>query len=364
MTVGELVATLETIAPTHAAEPWDNVGLLVGDRAAGVSHALLTIDYTPAVAAEAKQLGVDFVIAYHPPIFKPISAITSNSSALVFDAIRRGMAIYSPHTALDVAPGGTNDVLADLLVMQNRRPLRASEPKQTHFKLVTFVPRDKADALAEALFAAGAGDIGDYSKCSFRLNGTGTFFGSESTNPVVGTKGNLERVDETRIEVVVPMRQIPDVVAALKSHHPYEEPAFDVYPLSTISPGGIGRIGDIPDGATAEMLINLLKRELQIEKVLVAGELDRVVRRAAVCAGSCGQLLDEAIRNKVDFYLTGEMRHHDALRGANAGVTVVCTLHSNSERVTLTRLAERLRTQSPAVRFSVSQVDRDPLAIV
>lgn len=365
MRVSDLVNRLESIAPPSLAEPWDNVGLVVGDPQATVSRVLLAIDYTPEVAAEAADAAAQFVVAYHPPIFKPLSRLTPRGpSELVFDAVRRGIAIYSPHTALDAAEGGTNDVLADMLAMQGRRPLRPAASATTAMKLVAFVPPDKVDAVAEAVCQAGAGVIGDYTRCTFRAAGTGTFLGAAGTTPAVGVAGRLESVDEVRLETVMPAARVGAVIAALRASHPYEEPAFDLYPLAAApSPHGLGRVGGVPEGATVEMLVQRLKRELETDRLLVAGDVARVVRRAAVCAGSCGDLLDAAIAEGVDLYVTGEMRHHDALRAVRAGVAVVCALHSVSERPTLKRLAQRLAATSSGVTVAVSRADRDPFAI-
>src|SRR5450432_3249939 len=182
--LSEIISALEEIAPTRHAETWDNVGLLVGDPSQNISKAMLTIDYTPAVAQEVRTKKCDFVVAYHPPIFAGLKRITSDN--LIFDAIKNGVAIYSPHTALDAAPGGTNDVLCDILGMTERQPLRIAETKATQYKLVTFVPEKDLEKVSRALFDAGAGRIGNYSSCSFLINGTGTFFGEEGTDPAVG----------------------------------------------------------------------------------------------------------------------------------------------------------------------------------
>ncbi|MGH7177745.1 MAG: Nif3-like dinuclear metal center hexameric protein, partial [Tepidisphaeraceae bacterium] len=189
-------------------------------------------------------------------------------------------------------------------------------------------------------------------------------FGGSGTNPAVGRSGTLERVDEVRLETVVPIDRAGEVVEVLRASHPYEEPAFDLNMIAALPAGiGLGRIGTVPGDASADMLINRIKRELGIEHVLVAGDAKRMVRTAAVCAGACGDLVNDAIAQRVDLYLTGEMRHHDALRAAAAGMTVVCTLHSNSERIALRRLRDRLEQRLPAVKWAVSQQDRDPFSV-
>jgi dinuclear metal center YbgI/SA1388 family protein len=363
--LARLVEVLEAIAPTRLAEPWDNVGLLVGDPQQDVTRAMLTVDYTPEVAREAAGQGCDAVVAYHPPLFDAVKRVTATGgTALVFDAVRRGVALYSPHTALDVAEGGTNDVLADALDLRDRQPLRVAPPKATHYKLVTFVPAEHVDAVSRALFDAGAGRIGDYSSCSFRIAGTGTFFGEAGATPAVGAAGRLERVDEVRLETVLPIASLDAVVRALRRTHPYDEPAFDLNQLAAPPEAvGLGRIGSLATATPADALAARIKRALAIDHVLVAGDPDRPVRRAAVCAGAGGDLLDAAVAEGADLYLTGELRHHDALRAAAAGMTVVCTLHSNSERAALRRLAARLAGMLPELPVSVSTADRDPFAM-
>ncbi|MCS7032537.1 MAG: Nif3-like dinuclear metal center hexameric protein, partial [Phycisphaerae bacterium] len=288
------------------------------------------------------------------------------ATGLIHDAIRRGIAIYSPHTALDVAEGGTNDVLADALSLTDRRPLKVRPARPTQYKLVTFVPVDAVAQVSRALFEAGAGVIGNYSHCSFRTRGSGTFFGHGGTSPTVGQAGRLEEVEEVRLETVVPIDRAEPVVAALRASHPYEEVAFDLQVLAgDPRPVGIGRIGRLPGDATADMLANLLRRALEIERLLVAGEATRLVKRVAVCAGACGgELLDEAIAQQADLYVTGEMRHHDALRAIRENVTVFCTLHSNSERAALRSLAGRLNEALPGLQILRSRQDHDPFSIL
>jgi dinuclear metal center YbgI/SA1388 family protein len=274
------------------------------------------------------------------------------------------VAIYSPHTALDVADGGTNDVLCDLLGLVERSPLKIVETKSSQLKLVTFVPESAVDAVSAALFAAGAGHIGNYSQCSFRSSGTGTFFGEAGSNPAVGESGKLEHAEEIRIETVVPANRIAQIVAALRAAHPYEEPAFDLLQLAAPpEPRGMGRIGTLPASVECAALFERLKKDLEIPSLLVAGPAAGPIKRVAVCAGACGDLLDSAIAQKADLYITGEMRHHDALKAAAAGLTVVCTLHSNSERITLKRLKDRLEQSLPGLRLHLSAADRDPFVI-
>jgi dinuclear metal center YbgI/SA1388 family protein len=361
MKLSEVVAVLEQISPTAYAESWDNVGLLVGDPAQDVEGVLLAIDANLAVIEEAARQNCNLLLAYHPPIFKGLQRFVAGMPA--FEAARRGIAIWSPHTALDVAEGGTNDVLADALGMSERVALRAFAPKDAQYKLITFLPEDAVDRVSGALFAAGAGRIGQYSSCSFRTSGTGTFFGEAGTSPVVGEAGRLELAPEVRLETVVPIARVSEVVAAMRLVHPYEEPAFDLVRLAVAPEGrGIGRLGTVE--GDRRTLIERLRQEIGAEAALVAGPLDGAAHRAAVCAGAGGELLADALAAKVDLFVTGELRHHDALRAVERGMTVVALRHSVSERCTLPHLARRLEGALADVRIVQSVVDRDPFVFV
>lgn len=366
MKVDDLCRAMDRLAPTRFAASWDNVGLLVGDREAPLSRVLVTIDLSPAVWDEAKALGVEAIVAYHPPIFEAKKRFVAGDPA--FEAARRGVAIYSPHTALDAAQGGTNDVLADALGMTDRAPLDPFADKDAEYKLVVFVPEDAVERVAAAIADAGAGTIGDYTHCTFRSAGVGTFLGGAEARPVVGERGRLEHAPEVRLEAVCPIARAPRVVDALLAAHPYETPAYD---LVRIAPArrkgayvpGYGRVGDVHP-ASVGALVERLKAELSLDRVLVAGPKEGTVERAAVGAGACGSLLPAAIRAGATFFVLGEMRHHDALAAAAAGVTVVATLHSNSERKALVPLAARLRDALPGVVVTESFADRDPFAFV
>jgi len=358
--VSDLASAMEGIAPSCWAAAWDNVGLLVGDPGAPLARVLLTIDCTREVLAEACRGGEGgAVVSYHPVLFDAQRRFVAGSVA--FEAARAGVAVYCPHTALDVAPGGTNDVLADAVGMRDRRPLRAVDTPEAACKLVTFVPEGHLDAVSRAVFDAGAGRIGQYTSCSFRSTGTGTFFGEAGTNPAVGQAGRLELAPEVRLEIVTPLARAEAVVKALRAAHPYEEPAFDLVRLAAPPSGlGFGRVGAV-DAAPARVHVERIKRSLAVDHALVGGPLDREVTRAAACAGSGGDLLDDAIAAGAHLVLTGELRHHDALRAVAHGLVVVCVRHSTSERGALVPLARRLSELLPGVTVATSPLDNDPL---
>ena len=367
-TVKDFCIALDSIAPTGLAQDWDNVGLLVGDPAAPIRRILACIDLTPAVVEESIRKRIDLILAYHPPIFKPISTLRADSSdtdAVVFRCIQHGMAIYATHTALDAAEDGTNDVIAALCGIHETQPLEhVDEPGIHEMKLVTFVPADRVDPIAEALFAAGAGRIGDYDQCSFRSLGQGTFFGGESTKPSVGRRGLLERVDEVRLETVVPATILPAVVNALMTAHPYDEPAFDLYPLKPRPVRGIGRVGKLPRPLSLSALAGKLKKKMDAGGVQIVGAPRRAVDRAIIVVGAAGSLpFRNPLRSK-DVIVTGEIRHHDALTIERRGCSAIALGHWTSERPVLAPLTQRIKALLPGINIHVSRSDREPFRVV
>ncbi len=375
LTVGDVCTAMEAIAPLRLAQEWDNVGLLVGDRAAACRRVLLCIDTTPAVLAEAARLRCEMIVSYHPLIFRAVKHLRADSpdtDATAFEAIRRGIAVYSPHTALDAADGGTNDVLAGLCGLGDAGPFEFVAGGACGRKVVVFVPAEALDRVAGAMFAAGAGRIGEYEQCSYRLRGEGTFFGTDATNPAVGRKGRLERVEEIRLEMVAPPDRVPEVVAAIRASHPYETPAYDIYPLDAPPVRGIGRVGSLPPGTTLGALARLLKRRIGIALrqngvrnllprngpqrasrrrfltpfPLLVGDPKTRLRRAAICVGAAGRLpLDHRRSADADVIITGEIRHHDALTFLRMGRCAIALGHWESERPMLPVLANRLSQQ-------------------
>lgn len=362
--LANLLPILDSVAPLRFAESWDNVGLLVGDPRSSVERALVTVDLTPEVLEEARAQGAQLIVAYHPPLFAAVKRVPHD--AVWAEAVRHGIALYSTHTALDVARGGTNDLLADLCGMHDvgRAPLRPWKGDDAGVKLVTFVPREHLARLSEALFEAGAGVIGHYTRCSFRSEGTGTFLGGEGTEPAVGSRGVFEEASEIRLETLVPRARVSDVVSALRDAHPYEEPAFDLVELGKVPSNlGLGRVGAI-DPLERMDLVHKVKSALRLSHVLMAGPATGLVRRLAVAAGSGGELVVDALRARADVLVTGELRHHDALEAARRGLTVIAALHSNSERAAIRVMAARLAHLFEGVEVRMSAVDADPFTIV
>jgi dinuclear metal center YbgI/SA1388 family protein len=362
-TIADFTAYLERFAPSGTAADWDNVGLLLGDPAASVNRVMTCLTLTPDVAAEAVREGANLIVSHHPVLFrgvKKLTAITPDGQA-VLPLLRAGIAVYSPHTAFDNCVGGINDGLCQRLGLQKVVPLRPRAKNQC--KLVVFVPDTDLQKVSDAVFAAGAGVIGQYNECSFRLAGTGTFYGTDSTNPVVGQKGRREEVSEWRLEVVVPENQVAGVVSAMRKAHSYEEPAFDVYPLKPGTDGGEGRFGELPQPVSLGELAKRAKQTLNAVAVQLVGDPSRMVRTVALACGAAGEYLGDAIKRKADVFLTGEVRFHDALTARGANIALILPGHYATERPAVEDLAVRLASDFAGIAAWASRDERDPLGI-
>lgn len=377
MKVQDLADVMQQIAPLEYAESWDKVGLLVGERSRVIrGPVLLTIDLTESVLAEAVAMRAGAVIAYHPPIFEPLSRITDATprQRIILHAIEAGLAVYSPHTALDAVPGGITDWLCEGLsggsegkIAGDCRALTPHAEGGKQVKIVTFVPPHEVDRLRDALAAAGAGLVGAYSLCSFASNGVGTFLGGPDTKPTLGRAGQFERVNETRLEMVCTRKALPLAVELLRQFHPYEEPAMDVYELAAkpVRNAGAGRRLVLDKPGTVAELAQRLKVFLKRDRIryALAGE-DRLVTRIGVVPGSGASLSKLAHQEACEVFVTGEMKHHEVMGALHAGVSVILGNHTSTERGYLPRLAARLQSLAPTIECVVSKVDCDPLTTV
>lgn len=364
-TIADWVQYLGDFAPLQTAASWDNVGLLLGERHRPCNRVLTCLTITPEVVAEAVAESTAMIVSHHPLFFKGIKNLSDNTAEgrLLLPLLRAGIAVYSPHTAFDNCVGGINDGLAHRFGLQNIRPLRpADSPAQC--KLVAFVPEADLARVSEAIFAAGGGVIGGYEQCSFRTPGTGTFFGTAGTNPVVGERGRREEVAEVRLEIVVPESKISAAIAALRSAHSYEEPAFDVYPLKPMRRGGSGRVGELATAMILSEFAALVKRSCAATFTQFVGDAAKPVRIVALACGAAGEYLADAIRAKADVFVTGEARFHDLLTAEATGIGLVLPGHYASERPAVEDLAARLQVAFPEAVVWASRAERDPLTTV
>lgn len=372
--LADVVALLTRIAPLDLAEDWDNVGLLVEPSHAAtrtITRAFLCIDLSESVLDEAVEHGAQLVIAYHPPLFRGLKRLRASSTEerVAVRALEAGLAVYSPHTALDAATDGVNDWLARAFGPGKTKPL-VPHTAASELKLVVFVPRSHVAELRSALARElGVGTIGNYSECSYELDGKGTFFGNEASNPRLGTRGQLEVVDEVRLELRCSAQQAQRVARVIAAYHPYEEPAWDVYPLAPTpeSNVGAGRWLELETPLSLGEAVVRLKAHLGVSTLRVATAglhaAGSPIRRIALCAGAGGSLLEKV--SGADLFVTGELRHHDVLAKLRAGSSVIVSEHTHTERGFLPELAQRLAVLAGGqLEVLVSARDADPLRTV
>ena len=313
-TLDDVIDALETAYDPRGAESWDAVGLVCGDPTADVSRVHLAVDPVAAVVDEAIAAGAQLLVTHHPLFLGGTTSVaaTNAKGRVIHRLISTGCALYVAHTNADVADPGVSDALAETVGLRDLRPLQPLEG-QAQDKLVTFVPPADVDRVLDVLAAAGAGVIGDYDRCAFATPGTGTFRPGDAANPTIGTRGEIERVEEMRLEIVVPRARRTSVIRALVAAHPYEEPAWDLVPLAAPpSTHGLGRVGELAESTTLAEFTAAVARALPVTAwgVRAAGDPRRPVRTVAVCGGSGGSLAGTAARAGADVLLTADLKHH------------------------------------------------------
>ncbi len=362
----DVVALLHEWYPPHTAESWDAVGLVAGDPGQQVKKVLLAVDPAPEVAAEAAEFGADLLVVHHPLFLTPVHGVaaTTPKGRTLHTLTQAGCALLTAHTNADQAVGGVSEALATALGLTDQRPITPAGGDPVD-KLTVYVPPDAAAVVRAALAEAGAGVVGDYDLASFSSTGTGRFRPLAGASPAVGSVGEVETVEEVRVEVVLPRGRRSDVVRAMQAAHPYEEPAYQVVEVADAGtgPAGTGRIGTVPRqtlGRFADAVAEALPET--VHGVRVAGDPDRPVRRVAVCGGAGDFLLDTVRRTDADVYVTSDLRHHRAAEFVEQqGPALVDVAHWAAEWTWLPVLAERLTAALGAdVTTRVSKVVTDP----
>jgi dinuclear metal center YbgI/SA1388 family protein len=361
MTIRQITQTLESFAPLAYQESYDNAGLLTGSAQWECKGVICTLDATIEVLQEAKQAGVNLVVAHHPILFKGITKITGKNyveEALIY-AIKNDIAIYAIHTNLDNVWGGVNTVIAQKIGLTQCKILQPKTSILT--KLVTFVPTAQLSAVQEALFAAGAGNIGEYSETSFSAGGIGTFRGSENSTPTIGTPGVREQVEETRIEVILPSYLEQKIVEALKLAHPYEEVAYDLIPLNNHNQQvGSGMIGQLPSPMEEKAFLTHLSTQFDLKLVKHTPFLGKTVQKIALCGGAGSFLIKDAIAAGADVFVSADIKYHEFF-DANNQLVVADIGHWESEQYTIDLLFSLITSKFPNFAVLKTAVQTNPV---
>ncbi|EUJ51570.1 Nif3-like dinuclear metal center hexameric protein [Paenilisteria rocourtiae] len=309
----EYVAVLEGIAPKKYAMEGDPIGLQIGDLARKVRKIMFTLDVLENVVDEAIEKGVDMIIAHHPLLFRPLKKIdfATSQGRIVKKIIKHDIIVYAAHTNLDIADGGVNDVISELLGLMDTEIIVPTYTEK-YGKIAVYTPDFAEESIRLALVNNGAGQFSDrYSECSFSVEGTGHFLPNVEANPTIGKPGDLETVREIRIEAIFPRSKMDQIVKAVKLAHPYEVPAIDVYPIENVATEmGLGRIGNLPKTVDLAAFIGFVKEKLSIENVRVIGDSDRPVRKVGIIGGDGNKFIHDVKRAGADVYITGDIYYH------------------------------------------------------
>lgn len=362
MLVKDIMTALEEFAPLAYQESYDNCGLQVGNRDAEVKGILLSLDVTEAVLEEAVERGCNMVVAHHPLIFSGLKSISGRSyvERIIYKAIKQDIAVYAIHTNLDNMRAGVNAKIAERLGLEHTAILAMQ--MNTLRKLYTFAPVEAADRVREALFAAGAGDIGKYRECSFNTSGTGTFRPDADADPVIGQAGGpREAVQEVKIEVLVQKHREARVLKALFDHHPYEEVAYEFIALQNANQEiGAGMIGSLPQPVSESEFLTLLKREMRTGCIRHTELRGGPVRRVAVCGGSGSFLLKEAIAAGADVFVTADYKYHQFF-DADGKIVIADIGHYESEQFTAELIGDILKKKFPNFAILLSNTSTNPV---
>lgn len=364
-----IIQYVEQLAPKHLAMEGDKIGLHVGTLQKQVKKVMVALDVLDHVVDEAIAEGVDLIVAHHAVIFRPLKHLRTDLPAgrLYEKLIKHDIAVYTAHTNLDTAEGGMNDWLAEAIGLTDVEPLdeHVQDPLK---KLVVYVPVSHAEAVLTAISQAGAGWIGNYSHCTFQTRGIGTFMAQAGTNPYIGKVGELERVEEIRLETILPQSRQNAVISAMKKAHPYEEAAYDIYPLDL--PGkklGIGRIGKLPGPMTLRELALLVKERFDLKGLRVIGELDDKVKKVAVVGGDGNSFVGKAGFRGADVLITGDIYYHTAHDAQAEGLHIIDAGH-NIEKIMKEKLAEYLAAKCKEAGYATeviaSRVHTDPFCFL
>lgn len=340
VTMKEIVAAIESKAPLQLQESWDNCGLQLGHMASEVRRVLTALDVTPDVVVEAIEKKADCILSHHPMIFKGFKSIDLGTiqGKMIGDLLKHGINVYSAHTNLDIAKDGLNDEVAHRLGLTQIRGL-VETSRDAAYKVAVYVPITHSEQVRQAMGDAGAGHIGDYSHCSFSVAGEGRFLPLEGTNPFIGHAGTIETVQEERVETVVPYKLLGQVLGVMKEAHPYEEIAYDIVALENVYDAHyIGRIGKLPKPLTIEEFKEVLQSVFPHSALRWGGAKKSAIQRVGLCTGSGAEFIKVAAKQKVDVYITGDVKYHDMQLAKELGITVVDAGHYGTEYMSQTVL--------------------------
>jgi dinuclear metal center YbgI/SA1388 family protein len=370
VTVGDIVRIIETIADPYLAEEWDNCGLQVGHKDHPVKKIVTALDPLPSVVDYACSVKADLLVTHHPLIFRAIKSLDSSKypGNVITKAVKNSLSIYAAHTSLDSAKGGLNDVFAERMGLKKTRVLgrMAGEP---FVKLVIFTPLDHRERILTSLSETTAGIIGDYTCCSFSSSGQGRFKPGDISEPYSGIPGEIDTIDEFRIESLVKKNDVANVVQHVRKVHPYEVMAYDVYPLTgTEHSEGLGRIGEFDHPVGLDDFVRQIKERFGVDRIRIAGRRDIMIGCVALCTGSGSSMIKDFLNSSADVFVSGDLSYHDARHVEDAGKTLVDVGHFASEIIMADAIGDKIdkacKERGIPMLVDVCRLEKDPFEFI
>lgn len=365
MKLKTLIKKIESKYPLNLAYDWDNVGLLVGDFDLEINKVMVSLEANENVIQEAIKNNVDLIVTHHPFIFKKINKINTGDlkGRLIHKLIKNDVALYSMHTNFDIAFDGLNDYFMEVMGFENVKILEVTN-SEVLYKLAVYVPITHIDIVKDALGKSGAGHIGNYSHCSFSSEGKGNFRPLEGSNPFIGSNGEIETVEEVKIETIVPQKILGGVISKMISVHPYEEVAYDLYKLENKGDSvGLGRVSKLDTEINLEELCNLIKEKLDMKHIRVVGNLDTKINKVAVVTGSGSDMVKKAQRSGAEVLISGDVKYHEAQDILEMGMCLIDCGHFESENI-FKDVMKRFLDTIDNIETMKSNINLNPFTII
>lgn len=354
-----IAALMEDIAPKKLAEDWDNVGLIIGDGSHPVKKIMVCLDLPLWVLDEALENDVDMIVTHHPLILDKIKKINTDTSLgkKIIKLIKNRIDVYSSHTNLDTAKDGLNDIFARQLGFYDFSIIQPQNEEKL-YKIAIYVPEGMEGKVLESLAKAGAGHIGNYSCCSFRSQGIGTFKPEEGSNPYIGKKGIVEEVNEYKLETIVPEKALKRVLKEVIKVHPYEEPAYDIFELKNEGNMlGIGRLGELKNSITLASYAEFVKKSLNLNSIRYAGKPDSIIKKVALVNGSGNKFINQARFAGADVLVTGDMQYHQIVEALEDGMSIIDAGHFGTEKIMVKAVSDYLNSALHKLGYSVEVIE-------
>lgn len=365
MKLKSLIKRIENKYPLDLAYEWDNVGLLIGDIDMDIKKVLVTLEANEKVIDEAINNNIDLIITHHPFIFKKMNKINTLDfkGRLIHKLIKNDIAIYSMHTNFDIANEGLNDYFLEVMGFENLKILDSTK-NETLYKLAVYVPNSHVEKVKQSLSKSGCGHIGNYSDCSFSVEGIGNFKPLEGTNPFIGEQGLIESVNETKIETIVSQKYLGGAISSMINAHPYEEVAYDIYKLENKGKTfGLGRLSKLENSITLGELSNKIKEKLDMKHIRIVGDINTTINKLAIVTGSGADMVKKAHKQGAQVLITGDVKYHDAQDALDMGMCIIDCGHFETENI-FKDVMERFMISIEDIDVEASAIDLNPFTII